>query len=64
MPAGIARPPGGIPFQSLIFKFGFGEPENKVILIPFVGVFLYAFPYADGEILFIEIVEDVIAVKL
>ena len=64
MPAGITDTPGGIPLQSLVFKLGFGEPEDKVILVTLVGIFFNAFAYADGEIFFVKVIKYIVAIKL
>ena len=64
VPAGIANAPGGIPFQLLVLKLGFGEPKNKVGLVALVGVLLYAVAYTNLKILLLEIVEYIILFKL
>ena len=64
MPAGIAHAPGGIPLQGLIFKLGLGEPEDKVVPVPFVSVLLHAFPDAYRQILLVVVVEHIVAGQL
>ena len=64
MPTGITNAPRGIPFKRLIFKFGFCEPQNKVILVTLVGIFFHTFAHADSQILFIMIVKNIITIQL
>ena len=64
VPAGIADAPGGIPFQCLILELGLGEPEDKVVLIALVGVLIDALAHTDSEIVLIEVVENIVALKL
>ena len=63
MPAGVAGPPRGIPFQRLILKFGLCEPEDKVVDIALVAVLFHAFPDPYRQILFFVRVEDIIAIQ-
>ena len=60
VPARIAHTPGRIPFQGLVFKFGFGEPKDKVIFILLVGVLFHAFPDTDCQVFFIMVVKNII----
>ena len=64
MPAGIAHAPGGVPFQCLILKLGFGEPEHKVVLAALVGVLFHALADAYGQILLVEVVEHIVFLQL
>ena len=64
MPAGIADAPGRIPFQRLVLKLGFGEPEHKVVLVALVSVLFDALAHADVQILGVEVVEDIVALEL
>ena len=64
VPAGITHTPGGIPFQGLVFKLGFGKPEDKVVAVALVGVFLDTFAYADIQIVGVEVIEHVVALQL
>ncbi len=63
MPAGVSDAPGGIPFQGLVLELALGEPEDEIILVPFVGVFLHALPNAYGQIILFVVVEDIVAVQ-
>ena len=64
VPPRIANTPGRVPFQCLIFEFGFGEPKNKVVAVALVGVFFDAFTHTHIQIVRIEVIEDIIAVQL
>ena len=64
VPAGIAHAPGGVPFQGLVLEFTLGEPENKVVFISLVGVFFHTLPDANGQILFVVVVEDIVFFQL
>ena len=64
MPAGIAHAPRGVPFQSLILKFGFCEPEDEIVLVALVGVLFYALPDAHGQIFLVVVVEYIVARQL
>ena len=50
MPAGVPHAPGGVPFQSLVLKFGLREPEDEVVFIPLVCVLLHALPNAYRKV--------------
>ena len=63
MPAGVPHAPGGVPFQSLVLKFGLREPEDEVVFIPLVCVLLHALPNAYRKVLGIVIVENVVGVS-
>ena len=64
VPAGIADAPGGIPFQRLVLKLGFGKPEHKVIAVPLVRVLFDPLAHADVQVVRVKVVEDVIALQL
>ena len=64
VPAGIAHAPRGVPFQSLILKFGFCEPEDEIVLVALVGVLFYALPDAHGQIFLVVVVEYIVARQL
>ena len=64
VPAGIAGAPGRFPFQRLILELGFREPEDKVVLVALIAVFLDAFADADSEIVRVVVVEDVVPLQL
>ena len=64
MPAGIAHAPGGVPFQSLVLKFGLGEPEDEVIFVPLIGVLLHALPDAHRQVLLVVVVEHIVLFQL
>ena len=51
MPSRITDAPRGIPFQGLVLKFGFRKPENEIIFVAFVGIFLYALADTNGKII-------------
>ena len=63
MPTGITNAPGRIPLQRLIFKFTLGKPKDKVILIALICILVNAFTNADGQIILIVIVENIILVQ-
>ena len=64
VPARIAQTPGAFPFQLLILKFGLGEPQHKIRLVPLVGVFLHAFADAHGQIFLLLLVKNIIFLQL
>ena len=47
MPSRITNAPWAIPFQCLVFKFGFGEPEHEVCLVFLIGILIDIIPYTD-----------------
>ena len=47
MPSRITDAPWAIPFQCLVFKFGFGEPEHEVCLVFLIGILIDIIPYTD-----------------
>ena len=63
MPAGIPHAPGRVPFQGLVFEFGFGEPENKVVFVLFIQVLFHALPDTHGQVFFVVVVENVILIQ-
>ena len=64
VPAGIADAPRGVPLEGLILELGLREPENEVILIALVGVLLDALTHADGKVLLLMVVEDIVFFQL
>ena len=64
VPAGIANAPGGVPLERLILELGLCKPQDEVVLVALVYVLLNALAHADIEIIGIEVVEDVVALKL
>ncbi len=64
MPAGVAHAPGGVPLESLILEFRLREPKGKVVSVALVLVRLNALADADGKVLLLEVVENVIAFEL
>ena len=64
MPAGVADAPRAVPFQFLCVELGLGEPEDKVRFIALIAVFLHALADADGEILLLKVMEDVVLLEL
>ena len=64
VPAGISDSPRGSPLQLLVVKLGLGEPENEVSLVSLILVCLNAVTHAYLKVLFLEIVENVILLKL
>ena len=64
VPAGITYAPGGIPFESLILELGLGEPENEVVLVALVGIFVNTFANTNIEVVSIKVVEDVVTLEL
>ncbi len=64
VPAGVAHPPGGVPFQGLVLKLGLGEPEDEVILVALVGVLLHPLAHAHGQVLLVVVVEDIVPLQL
>ena len=64
MPARIADAPGRIPLERLILELGLGEPEDKVVLVLLVLVLLHTLAHADGEVLLVVVVEDIVALEL
>ena len=64
VPAGIAQAPRRFPFQLLILKFGFGEPEHKVGFVALVLVLLHAVAHADSQILLVHVAEHVVGAQL
>ena len=47
MPSRITDAPWAIPFQCLVFKFGFGEPEHEVCLVFLIRILIDIIPYTD-----------------
>ena len=47
MPSRITDAPWAIPFQCLVFKFGFGELEHEVCLVFLIGILIDIIPYTD-----------------
>ena len=64
VPAGVAHAPRGVPFQGLILELGLGEPEDEVVPVALVGILLHALADADGQILLVVVVEDIVALEL
>ena len=64
MPAGIAHAPGRVPLKGLVFKLALGKPENKVILVPLVGVFLHPFPDAHSQVILVVVIENIVLFQL
>ena len=64
VPARIADAPRRVPLERLILKLGLREPEHKIVLVALVRVLLHALADADGEILCVMIVEDIVAFEL
>ena len=60
MPAGVTHAPGRIPLEGLVLKLGFGKPQDKVILVPLVGILLHALPDAHCQILLVVVIEDIV----
>ena len=50
MPARITDTPWTIPFKCLVFKFGFCKPENKIVFIPFIFIFLHIVTHTDLQL--------------
>ena len=63
VPSRITDAPRGIPFQGLVLKFGFRKPENEIIFVAFVCIFLYALTHTDREVILVVIVEYVVVVE-
>ena len=64
MPAGIAHAPGRIPFQGLVLELGLGEPQDEVVAVALVGVFLHALADAHHQVLLLVLVEHIIFLQL
>ena len=64
MPTGVSNAPRRIPLERLILKFGFGEPKHEVVLVTLVGILLNALTNAYGKVLLLEIVENIVSIKL
>ena len=64
MPAGVAHAPRRVPLQGLILELGLGEPEDEVVPVALVGILLHALADADGQILLVVVIEDIIALEL
>ena len=64
VPAGVAEAPRAFPLKLLILNLRLCEPKNLVGLVLLCGVLLNALSYADGEILRLVLVEDIIFLKL
>ena len=60
VPAGVAYPPGAVPFQGLVFKFRLGEPQHEVVLVALVLVFVYPFAHAHFQVFFLKVEELVV----
>ena len=63
VPAGIAHAPGGVPLERLILELGLGEPQHEVVLVALVGVLLHALAHAHGQVVLVEVVEDVVLLQ-
>ena len=50
MPSRISNPPRAVPLQCLILEFGFCKPENKIVFIPFIFIFLHIVTHADLQL--------------
>ena len=64
VPARITHAPRGVPFERLILELRLGKPQHEVVFIALVRVLLDALAHADGEVLLVVVVEDVVAVEL
>ena len=60
VPAGVAHPPRGVPLELLILEFAFGEPQHEVRLIALILVLLHALPDADGKVVLLVVVKDIV----
>lgn len=50
MPSRISNTPWAVPLQCLILEFGFCKPENKIVFIPFIFIFLHIVTHADLQL--------------
>ena len=64
VPSRVAHAPGGIPFECLILELGLGEPQHEVVFVALVRILLNALAHADGKVLLVVVVEDVVTVEL
>ena len=64
MPAGITYTPRAIPLELLIVKFRLCEPEHEICLVSLIVVALNALADSNCEVIFLEVVENVILLKL
>ena len=64
VPAGVTDAPRAIPLELLIVELGLCEPEHEVCLVSLVGVLFNALADSDLEVLFLEIVENVVLPEL
>ena len=64
VPAGITNTPGRIPFERLVFKLTLGKPQHKIVLITLIGILLNAFTHTNGQVLFVMVIENIIAFQL
>ena len=64
MPTGISYSPGRIPLKLLILKLRLGKPKHEVRLVSLVSVRLNAIANAYLEVVLLEVVKEVIFIKL
>ena len=64
MPTGIADAPRRIPLKLLRIELGLCKPKHEVCLVSLVGVLLNALSNAYLKVFFLEIVENVVLLKL
>ena len=63
MPSRITDAPWAIPFQCLVFKFGFGEPEHEVCLVFLIGILIDIIPYTDQRLEFCLCGENIVIIQ-